>query len=766
MNKNTTEAFSTICRNEDVFEFTQMHGLHGVAIQYIDEPEDTWFNPKLVHSLGYNAEQALSWQKIIPPAEMKKFGKFLDVENYYGESISGNISFLHSKGFLIPMSCTAIKVEEELVIALTKVYDYSNIEYNPELDFQREQLLETVLDTINVGVIACDSEGKLILFNKAAKKWHGVAAENIPQSEYARYYNLYEPDGKTLFRTEDIPLINMLQEGVIRKKEMIIKAKKGKERFVVVSGARLYDERNNINGAVVALHNITKRKNAVEKLRISEETFRGSFESAADGMAITDATGTCIEVNDRLCEIMGYSASELKSLNFQEVTYPEDLDEDLKLWNQLLAGEREYYQMEKRAIHKSGKIKHIIVSVAIVRDENNAPFHFITQITDISSLKEAEEELHSTLSQLENLLEASTQVSIIGLDREGVISTFNRGAENLLGYCREEALGKMSFEDLHIADEIQKSVLELSQTYGVGEYEEEIYKLLGEKGRSYTGEWNYICKNGKKLPVQLTITPVYEDKNLTGYLCVATDISDLKAAHSKITSILEITKDQNQRLENFAHIVSHNLRSHSGNIEMLLDIFTEEHPELNENEVVKMVLTASEKLKETIADLNEIAFINLSISKNIGPLNLYNSVDHTLGSINALIKKADMQVFNNIPEDMEVLSVPAYMESIILNFATNALKYRSNERAPFVRFEAVRGNGFIKLSIEDNGIGIDLEKYGEKLFGMYKTFHQNEDARGIGLFITRNQIEAVGGKIEVESEVNKGTIFHIYLKYE
>lgn len=415
----------------------------------------------------------------------------------------------------------------------------------------------------------------------------------------------------------------MLQNGIIRYPEMIIKPKIGRERFIVASGARLYDEEKNVSGAVIALHNITDWKEAEEKLRISEETFRGSFESAADGMAITDASGTCIEVNDRLCEIMGYSASELKTLNFQEVTYPEDLEEDLRLWTKLLEGERDYYQMEKRAVHKSGEIKHILVSVAIVRDENNDPFHFITQITDIS---------------------------------------------------------------------------------------------------------------------------------------------DLKEAHSKLNSFFEITKEQNQRLNNFAHIVSHNLRSHSGNIEMLLNIYSEDHPESKEDEIIQMALTASQNLKDTIKDLNEVAFLETSVSQKLIPINLRNSVGNTLNSINAIIKNSNIQVFNNIPKELEVLSVPAYLDSIILNFATNAIKYRSSERQPILRFEAVKREEYIKLSIEDNGLGIDLQKHGEKLFGLYKTFHQNEDAKGIGLFITKNQIEATGGKLEVESEVNKGTIFTIYFK--
>ena len=102
------------------------------------------------------------------------------------------------------------------------------------------------------------------------------------------------------------------------------------------------------------------------------------------------------------------------------------------------------------------------------------------------------------------------------------------------------------------------------------------------------------------------------------------------------------------------------------------------------------------------------------------------------------------------------------MESILLNFISNAIKYSHPDRTPVLEIEAHQRQNQLILEIADNGIGIDLEKNGDKLFGMYKTFSNNPDARGIGLFITKNQIDAMGGKVEVNSELGKGTRFSIY----
>ena len=97
-----------------------------------------------------------------------------------------------------------------------------------------------------------------------------------------------------------------------------------------------------------------------------------------------------------------------------------------------------------------------------------------------------------------------------------------------------------------------------------------------------------------------------------------------------------------------------------------------------------------------------------------------------------------------------------------MNIFTNAIKYKAPKRYPKITINCEHVKGFTILSVTDNGLGIDLEKHGHKLFGMYKTFHGNRDARGIGLFITKNQIEAMKGKIEAESELDKGTTFKIY----
>ncbi|MGB6034941.1 MAG: HAMP domain-containing sensor histidine kinase, partial [Cryomorphaceae bacterium] len=134
-----------------------------------------------------------------------------------------------------------------------------------------------------------------------------------------------------------------------------------------------------------------------------------------------------------------------------------------------------------------------------------------------------------------------------------------------------------------------------------------------------------------------------------------------------------------------------------------------------------------------------------------------------ISTVSAISDAVGADIILNISPGIEVLGTYAYLESVLLNLITNSVKYRADNRKCIIGIAAKKKNGKVILTVEDNGLGIDMEKYKDSLFGMYKTFHGNSDARGIGLFITKNQVESMGGNISVESQVNKGTKFTLEL---
>ncbi len=247
------------------------------------------------------------------------------------------------------------------------------------------------------------------------------------------------------------------------------------------------------------------------------------------------------------------------------------------------------------------------------------------------------------------------------------------------------------------------------------------------------------------------------------------DITESKALEIELNKSYNVATEQNRRLLNFSYIVSHNLRMHAVNIESLLSLLDESESEEESKEVLELLHKASRHLDETLHNLNEVVAMQNALNLEIGPQVLKDHIDHAIGIMQSQIEHKHALVVNNVKEKVIVNYNPAYLDSIILNFISNAIKYSHPDRQPMVTIDCFREHQNMTkskwiLQISDNGLGIDMKRHGHKLFGMYKTFHGNKDAKGMGLFMTKYQIEAMGGDVEVESESGKGTTFRIYIK--
>ena len=243
------------------------------------------------------------------------------------------------------------------------------------------------------------------------------------------------------------------------------------------------------------------------------------------------------------------------------------------------------------------------------------------------------------------------------------------------------------------------------------------------------------------------------------------DITELKEKEIALGKTITLVGEQNNRLSNFAHIVSHNLRSHASNLKMLLDLFKSAEEE-ERNEMLDHLEAISDGLTITISHLKELVEIQTEVKNVKERLNLRYYLKNILTILHNEISKHGVTVEVNIPLDVMVYYNPAYLESVLLNFTTNAIKYSSSDRKPVISYDFAVESGQKVLYISDNGVGMDLKRHKNSLFGMYKTFHKHQNSRGIGLFITKNQVEAMGGRIEVASEVNKGTVFKLYFNEE
>jgi light-regulated signal transduction histidine kinase (bacteriophytochrome) len=241
------------------------------------------------------------------------------------------------------------------------------------------------------------------------------------------------------------------------------------------------------------------------------------------------------------------------------------------------------------------------------------------------------------------------------------------------------------------------------------------------------------------------------------------DIDSIKKKGITLQSSINLLDDQNKRLQNFAYIVSHNLRSHAGNLKFMVNLFEESTMKDDRAEIFSHIKTISESLSATMGHLDEIVRIQSEISKERKLIDFDTTFNNVASALHTNIVASGAEINTDFTNCPKVNYIPAYLESIFQNLLTNAIKYRHPDRKPVINCATHKVGNEVYLVFEDNGMGIDLQRFGDQLFGMYKTFHHNSDSKGIGLFITRNQVEALGGSIKVDSTVNVGTKFTVKL---
>ncbi|WP_208103881.1 PAS domain-containing sensor histidine kinase [Flagellimonas ochracea] len=338
-------------------------------------------------------------------------------------------------------------------------------------------------------------------------------------------------------------------------------------------------------------------------------------------------------------------------------------------------------------------------------------------------------------------------------DKDSKKVLVNKAECDYVGKTKEELIGKNDFDlyDTKAAQMSRDEDLEVMRT---------MKPLIGK-------ETIGTKKDGTATNFLTSKIPLLDlEGNVNGLIGISMDITHLKKKEDQLRNLINVTSIQNKKLINFAHIVSHNLRSHSANFSMLLQFLKKEDNESEKRQILKMLTQASDNLMLTLEDLNEVVAINTNINLEKSHLNLNGVLDKVLQNLTVLLRQNNVKIINNIPKDSTVFCVPSYLESILLNLVTNAVKYKSQERKPIIKFHAARLKNKTLLTISDNGLGLDLNKHGDKIFGMYKTFHNRKDSRGLGLYIVKNQMEAMGGTISIESKEGFGTTFNVYFNEE
>ncbi len=408
----------------------------------------------------------------------------------------------------------------------------------------------------------------------------------------------------------------------------------------------------------------------------------------------------------------------------------------------------------------------VVIGLFIIWDTvnalNKADYERTKAEDEIKNLNENLERIVSIRNQELRAIFDSAQVSMIGMDLVGNITHFNKGGEILLGYSVKEIIGKTPAM-IHLNEEIVKRGEELTAALGRPIVGFDAFIEFAKQGKHESREWTYVRKDGKHIPVLLDVTPIIDDNNTArGYLAIGTNIAELKKASKDLEHLANQLQRNNTKLLNFAHITSHNLRAPVNNLNSLLYFYKESTDEEARVLLIAKFETVIHHLTTTLNELIESLKIQIDININRDQISFNDAFIKTKDILAGQIIESGAVVEADFSK-IEIIEYPiTYLESIFLNLCSNALKYRAIDRAPKIDFKTDYVDGKITLTVSDNGLGIDLEKHGDQIFGFKKTFHSHKEAKGVGLFITKTQVETMGGHISVTSDVNKGTKFMIF----
>lgn len=291
---------------------------------------------------------------------------------------------------------------------------------------------------------------------------------------------------------------------------------------------------------------------------------------------------------------------------------------------------------------------------------------------------------------------------------------------------------------------------------------ETVQKCLTEPGKSFRVILRKPVKKGIEHS-QWDFKTLEDGKgNICEILCIGHEIASLISKQQQLQSLVDINLEQNKRLTQFTHIISHNIRSHVANLKGILQQ-VDRHPEQDTKPFLELIKQTIFSLDETIMNLNESITIQTNPELPMTENHLLEIIHTTENSLSNIIKESKVKIsYLQQCEDDLIYANSAYLDSILLNLVTNSIKYSSKDKLPEIIIKLSENTNFKILTVADNGIGIDMQKNKDQIFGLFKTFNRNKDAKGIGLYITKIQVEAMKGKIEVESILDVGSSFTIH----
>jgi len=659
--------------------------------------------------------------------------------------------------FFAQLSATAAQDEAGAPVCRVTLNDISERRRAENEILASEEKHRRLFETMAQGVVYQDSDGKIISANPAAQKILGLSLDEMNgKTSMDPDWMTVREDGSPLPGQEH-PSMTALHTGkTVGPFVMGVKNPRAScTVWISVNATPLFQPNETKPFQVyTTFDDITARKNAEAKRTESDARFRSYFELPLHGTCITSPEKGWLEVNDSLCEILGYTRQEIFSKTWAEMTHPGDLAADVAQFDRILSGEIGQYQLEKRFICKDGTVIWTEISVGCVRKSDGTVDHFICLMEDISERKKAEESLLNLRAAVE---QSANTIAIT--DIRGNIEYVNPAFEKNTGYTAAEAIGK--------THRILKS----------GEQDAEFYRHLWAtitSGKIWQGEFHNRRKDGSLYWELATISPVQNDKGETvRYLAIKEDITEQKAMEASLATALLRAEAGNRAKSEFLNVMSHELRTPLNGVLGFAQLLSDTLLDNEQKSFAKTISSSGEHLLAIVSDILDFASIDAgTLALHAAPLvvaDLVKTAEDTV-RINAAEKGLELscELAADVPE--QITGDELRIRQILINLLGNAVKFTASGSVVLrvvPTFE--NGGSFLDFCVEDTGIGISSETL-DRLFQPFvqadSKMNRPFGGTGIGLAICKRLAESMGGAITVASTPGRGSTFTFRLTLE
>ena len=621
-----------------------------------------------------------------------------------------------------------------------------------ESEFRYRQIVETAQE----GIWMLDENNETTFVNQKMCEIIGYSFEEMVGKTYFFFIN--EADMRTANNNLD-----RRKQGISETYKASFMTNNGRLIWTQISSNPIFDDTGAYGGSLLMVSDITERLMADKLLMESEQKYR-KIASELDiertrlvkaqtvakvGSWETDLKTFQVKWSEETYRIFGSNREifEGSHLDFMNFIHPEDREKVDAAFKSSLKKSGSN-TIEHRIITTQGIEKWVEENWSVTYDDKGTPIIAAGTCQDITESKIAADKVIRNEAKLK-VAQHIARVGSYEIDMVTKEQSWSDEFYSILGInetvipSTEAFVSNIHPDDRAMAISTMKEALNLNTD---SSFEFRFIKINGEQGYALS-EWEIEFDSYQN--------PLY----IHGIL---RDLTKEKQAESERLKMISDIVQRNRDLEQFSYIVSHNLRAPTANIIGFAQILQEETISPMEQKELLQGLSASVAGLDTIIkDINTILQSKRDVHEKKETIIFSKLVKDIMLSRGSLIAKHRVHITTDFAEVDEMYSLKVYIYSIFYNLISNSIKYGRPEEPPFIEIKSKKDNKRIILTFKDNGLGIDMDKKGDKIFGLYNRFHSHVEGKGMGLFMVKTQVEALGGKITITSEPNKGTEFTV-----